>query len=62
MKLKRNLSTPESRELWHFVDETRRMVEQWPDWMKGTGSYAVRSGAAHQRPASRPAPPEKKKS
>jgi hypothetical protein len=53
MKLQRNLSTPESRKLWEFIDETRRTVEQWPDWMKGTGSYAASSPRKRQATAQR---------
>lgn len=60
MKLKRNLSTPESRELWNFVDETRRVVEQWPDWMRGAGSYASSSSPPRKR-APEPKPETKKR-
>lgn len=53
MKLQRNLSTPESRKLWQFIDETRRTVEQWPGWMKGTESYTVSSPRKRQAAAQR---------
>ena len=48
MKLQRNLSTPESRKLWQFVDETRRAVEQWPAWMKGAEGATASSSRKKQ--------------
>lgn len=34
-KLRRNLSTPESREFWRGVDAAAAAVRTWPAWKRG---------------------------
>lgn len=35
-KLKRDLSTPENREFWAFVDAAAEEVAKWPDSMRAS--------------------------
>ena len=35
MKLKRNDSTPETRDFWTYVDSVVVEVKSWPKWMRG---------------------------
>jgi len=33
-KIKRNTSTPESKEFWDQAEKTSQEVEIWPDWKR----------------------------
>jgi hypothetical protein len=41
VQLERNMSTPESREYWDFVEKTAAKVREWPEWKRRQVSLVI---------------------
>lgn len=48
-EVKRDMSTPEAREFWAFVEACAREVRTWPDWRRAGINVALERDDAEEK-------------